>query len=174
MAKPTKKRNVKGRKPAKRRNRTGRRGPGKIVSFFMLVGTVTVMVVSLPMFMVIVAGMVPTVVAYFVDREPEKYAPVAVGAFNMVGVLPFILDLWTGAANISAAIDLLINPFTWLIMYGAASLGWVMYLGLPSFAAVWLEASAESQIGRLRKEQAKLIEDWGEDLDPRTAVATDP
>ena len=32
-------------------------------------------------------------------------------------------------------------------------------------------SSAESQIGRLRKEQAKLIEDWGPELDTRTVIA---
>ena len=158
-----------GKQPKKAAPRRSR--AGQIVTFFLLVGTVTIMLVSLPMFIIIVAGLVPTGVAYFVDREPEKYAPIAVGAFNLVGILPFILDLWSGPATISTAIDLLVNPFTWLIMYGAASLGWVFFLGLPGVATIWLEASAEAQVNRLRKEQAKLIEDWGEDIDPRTAVA---
>lgn len=157
---------------ANRKKTTPRRGgAGQLVAVVILCATVFLAVVSLPMFMIVAAGMVPTFTAYFVDREPEKYAPIAVGAFNGAGILPFILQLWTGLATVNAALEILINPFTWLVMYGSASVGWIVYLGMPTFAAVWLEASADAQVVRLRKEQAKLLEDWGEDLDPHATDA---
>ncbi len=141
-------------------------GTGAFIVILILCATAFLAVVSLPLFMIVAAGMVPTFTAFFVDREPEKYAPMTVGAFNGVGVLPFVLDLWTGLTTVNAALEILIEPFTWLVMYGAASVGWIVYLGMPTFAAVWIDAQADAQVVRLRKEQAKLLEDWGEDLNP--------
>ncbi len=149
-----------------RRGNASNAGSGAFIAILVLCATAFLAVVSMPVFMVAAAGMVPTFTAYFIDREPEKYAPMTVGAFNGVGVLPFVLDLWTGLTTVNAALEILIDPFTWLVMYGAASVGWIVYLGMPTFAAVWIDAQTEAQVVRLRKEQAKLLEDWGEDLNP--------
>lgn len=170
-AKPKQARTAAARRKRPQGSNTHGGGAEQLFAVVILCAMAFLAVVSMPMFMIVSAGMVPTLTAYFVDREPEKFAPIAVGAFNAAGILPFILELWTGLSTVNAALEILINPFTWLVMYGSASVGWVVYLGMPTFAAVWLEASADSQIVRLRKEQEKLLEDWGEDLDPHVRDA---
>src|SRR3954465_7097092 len=84
-----------------------------------------VMVVAPATVLLLVLGMLPFIVAWFIDRREEKYAAYCVGGFNFSGVLPYLFLLWATGNSINAFGVIAKSPFSWLVMYGAAALGWL-------------------------------------------------
>ena len=124
---------------------------------------VLVSMVALPLVMLILVGMLPTLVAYVIDRTPQKNAAFCVGGMNLIGVFPYVIDLWDDI-SFSLAINILTDVFAWAVMYGAAGFGWMLYSSLPPVIANILTAISQRRIAQLRSKQRRLIEEWGEDI----------
>jgi len=120
--------------------------------------------VFLPSTLLLTVGMIPTVVAYVVDRDPEKTAPMTVGALNFVGVVTFLINLWQAGHTMAALSKVMTDPFAWLVMYGAAGLGWSLYYGIPPAVAGWITLRAQSRIARRVEEQQELVAHWGSEV----------
>jgi len=103
-------------------------------------------------------------VAYVVDRDPEKTAPMTVGALNFVGVVTFLINLWQAGHTMAALSKVMSDPFAWLVMYGAAGLGWSLYYGIPPAVAGWITLRAQSRIARRVEEQQELVAHWGSEV----------
>jgi hypothetical protein len=126
------------------------------------VGFVVMVVMSLPSVMVIVFALLPTFVAFIVDRTPEKNAVFCVGSLNLCGVLPYLINLWIGENSMNAAILILTDVFSLVVMYGASALGWIVFQSLPPVIATFITVLAQSRISSLRSSQRKLVEEWGD------------
>ncbi|MGQ9364963.1 hypothetical protein [Azospirillum sp. ST 5-10] len=120
--------------------------------------------VVLPTTILFGLGMVPTIVAYVVDRDPDKSAPITVGGLNFCGCMPFAIDLWKTGHTATAALKIFADPLAWLIMYGAAGLGWALYYGIPPVIASAEIMRAEKRVEALRSQKAKLVQEWGPDV----------
>ncbi len=139
---------------------SGGKRPNLVLSAIILV---VVMLLALPQVLILAIGMLPTWVAIFlIDQTKEKYASFCVGGLNFCGTLPYLIDVWTGANTTMAAILVLADVFSLLIMYGAAAIGWVLFMFVPPFAAMGLQVLNERKIAQLRERQRKLIEEWGD------------
>ncbi|HLF58701.1 MAG TPA: hypothetical protein VI732_03640 [Alphaproteobacteria bacterium] len=146
----------------RRRAAAGRDGSNASVLLVMGFGLLAVsMVVALPTVPIVLLGMIPTAVALFVDRSPHKSAAICVAGLNFAGVAPFVAILWRGPNTLYHSISMLGDVYTWLAMYGAAAIGWILNLGLQPLAASMLRIRGAQQIASLRAQQAKLREDWG-------------
>lgn len=117
----------------------------------------------LPTALVLVVGGLPTLVAVVVDRHRRHYLARCVGFANFAGIAPFLLKIWTHHTTL-AAMEMLTNPYAWLVMYGAAAAGWVIYLSAPSIAWLQVELTGTRRIKILKARQRQLIEEWGEDV----------
>jgi hypothetical protein len=62
----------------------------------------------------------------------------------------------------NAAIFILTDVFTLVVMYGAAAFGWMIFQSLPPIIATFITVLAQSRISSLRSAQLKLIEEWGD------------
>ena len=120
--------------------------------------------IFLPSAILLVVGMIPTAVAYVVDRDPDKTAPMTVGALNFVGVVAFVISLWQGGHTMGALSKVMSDPFSWLVMYGAAGMGWALYYGIPPAVAGWITLRAENRIAKRLGEQQELIAEWGPEV----------
>ena len=134
-------------------------------------GMVTVLLILMPVGLIflpttvlLAVGMIPTVVAYVVDRDPDKTAPMTVGGLNFAGVFAFAVSLWQAGHTMAALSRTLTDPFAWLVMYGAAGLGWTLYYGIPPAVAGWIILRAESKIAPRIEEQRELIDLWGTEV----------
>lgn len=128
------------------------------------------MILSLPAFIIILLGMMPTGVAYVIDRTKEKYAAFCVGSANFCGVFPFVLEVWAGDHTPAQAFQILANVFKLFIMYGAASFGWLLYAMIPPIVSAILVMVAERRVAELHTIQEALINEWGPDVStPQTA-----
>src|SRR4051812_49622631 len=101
--------------------------------------------VFLPSTILLAVGMIPTAVAYVVDRDPDKTAPMTVGGLNFVGVVTFLVNLWQAGHTMAALSKVLTNPFAWLVMYGAAGLGWSLYYRVTPPLAGWVTVRPRSR-----------------------------
>ena len=112
----------------------------------------------------LLVGMLPTMVAFVIDRSSGKYATLCVGAMNIAGIFPSIFKLWTGQNSFSQSIQIITNIFDLVIMYGAAGFGWVLYIIIPSAVSALLNIIAQRRITRIRKQQHQLISEWGKNV----------
>ncbi|HYG85731.1 MAG TPA: hypothetical protein VD978_05700 [Azospirillum sp.] len=120
--------------------------------------------VVLPTSIVFGLGMIPTMVAYAVDRDPDKSAPITVGGLNLCGCLPYAIDLWKHGHTISAALKVFADPVAWLVMYGAAAVGWAFYYGVPPAVANAELLRSERRVETLRQRKVALVQEWGPEV----------
>jgi hypothetical protein len=117
----------------------------------------------LPTALILVVGGLPTLVAVIVDRHPRHYLSRCVAFTNLAGITPYLLQIWAHHTTI-AAMQMLIDPFVWLVMYGAAAVGWLIYLSAPSIAWLQVELMGSHRANVLKSRQRKLIEEWGDEV----------
>jgi hypothetical protein len=130
----------------------------------ILAGILAVQVVSPATVILLVAGMLPSLVAYIVDTEPGRRSAHCMAVLNLAGVLPVLATLWDRGATRGAAADILMDPFMWFLMYGAAGIAVLLLTLLPVMMEQLSNAAAEKEIGRLEIQMADLVEEWGGDL----------
>lgn len=97
------------RPSAKSRKRPKKSG-SRVWLFLLLV--LPAALVILPTSILFGVGMIPTMVAYVVDRDPEKSAPITVGGLNFCGCMPFAIDLWKHNHTIMAAMKVFGDPLS--------------------------------------------------------------
>lgn len=143
--------------------RKGKRGgKGNIMTFLFLI--LPAALVVLPTTMIMGIGLIPTLVALVVDRDPEKSAAITVGGLNFCGCMPFLIDLWKTSHTTTNALHMISDPFTWLIMYGSAAAGWFLYFTIPPLVANAEIARSEKRIEVLKKKRVELIQEWGSEV----------
>jgi hypothetical protein len=146
-------------------------GNGKLVMTGLLM--LPVVAVLLPSFIVLTANMAPTVVAYVVDRSREKYLAITVGLLNICGTLPALAGLWQQDQSYAAALDIAGNPLHWLMAYGAAAIGWVIYLGLPPILGHYYGITSQARLLNHQRKQQILVEAWGDEVRGEISEARD-
>jgi hypothetical protein len=119
---------------------------------------------ALPVFLVLLPGMMPAFVTLFVDRQRPRHLSYTVGVMNFAGVLPFILTLAKNGASLKAAAGVLADPLSWLVMYGAAASGWLICGATPPLARLCLELQASQKRRALEALGKAIREEWGDEV----------
>ena len=119
----------------------------------------------------LLVGMLPTFVAFIIDRSPQEYLTYCVCAMNITGVFPGIYELWTTQNNISLALKIVTNIFDLSLMYLSASIGWFIYSVVPPIIRVFIKVIGQQRINLLRGQQQNLIQEWGENVADIISVA---
>lgn len=114
--------------------------------------------------LIVIIGLLPMFVAFFVDRSKKKTKALTVGAMNVAGITPFLLELWTGDNSMEKALSIILDPMAIIVIYSAAGIGYII-----DWAATLAVANFMYQRGIARKKtiedrQAELIERWGEEV----------
>lgn len=138
-----------------------RMGNTYLLSILALV-VLGLVVFATPAFVVFAVGIIPSLVAAVIDREPGRNATIAVTATNMAGVAPFVMELMMHGATMGRAVGMINDVFVLAVMYGTAAIGWALVLGMPKVAAVYISVSNDAKSQAMRREQRRLIEDWGQ------------
>lgn len=133
---------------------------------FALVGLIVLglMIFAAPALLLFAVGAIPAMVAYVVDREPGRNATLAVAAANFAGVAPFIFELLVKGPTMDRALGMLTDVFVIAVMFGTAGIGWLLVLGMPRVATVYIEVTNEAKIRQMRREQKRLVEEWGVEI----------
>jgi hypothetical protein len=115
-------------------------------------------------FIFLFIGMMPAMVAYVIDLDKHKYICSTVAALNFAGVFPDMMNIYNAGSTFDVVKDKLIDPFIWLIMYGAAAVGWAVVWVSPLIAAMFLEGLYRARILHLEGIQKKMEDEWGPGL----------
>jgi hypothetical protein len=138
-------------------------GSGALATIAIVVVTLLA-VTALPLCLLLLAGLIPTMVASMMDRFRAKYLTWTVGAMNLAGIAPLAFRLWSDGFTVRAAIDILLHPVSWLMMYGAAAIGWTIFLAMPSVARTFVDVRADHLQHQLKARAKLLVAEWGEEV----------
>lgn len=120
-------------------------------------------VLFMPTTILLVVGMLPTVVAALIDRKGGARA-ITVGALNLCGCIPFLMDLWTKGHTSALSVSLITDPLTIIVMYAAAGIGYMIDWALSGIVATILVQRSTSRLEAVRKRQADLVARWGKEV----------
>lgn len=120
-------------------------------------------ILFMPTTILVVFGMLPTLVAALVDRKGGARA-ITVGALNLCGCVPFLLELWTESHTAAFAVELITDPRTIIVMYAAAAIGYMIDWALSGIVATIMMRSATSRLEAIRQRQEELVARWGKEV----------
>ncbi len=150
------------KKESKKTSASPKRGKAKTVFVLLLVCAATPFM--LPTLVLLLAGLVPTYVAFATDDDPQKSGATSVCAMNMAGIAPYIIDLWMKGQTLGNAFAVLGEAKSWLVILGAAAIGQLIVYTIPSFIAIFTLNNADLRLQTLRKNLDVLKDSWGADV----------
>lgn len=130
----------------------------------LLISAAIAAIAFLPTTMVLLVGMIPTVVAALVDRTHERVKGMTVGAMNLAGCFPFIMDLWTSGHTPENAAQIAFRPLAITVMYAAAGLGYMIEWAMTGIVATFLTQKAIRRLQDIGEQQAGLVARWGREV----------
>jgi len=142
--------------------RSPRKSSWRILWFTVIVALLLPWI--LPSIIVVLVGMVPSIVTLIVDRSPRKYGALTIAALNFAGVLPYLVKLWAKSQSLENALNIVVDVFALMVMYGAAGFGWMIFLTIPTFVASIFMVVSQRRVALLRENQRKVVEEWGESI----------
>lgn len=125
---------------------------------------VPLVLITLPTWIFLFFAMLPTLVAFIVERGKYRFAWLTVGGINIAGAAPFLLKMWFGQHSIEAAARMLTDVYALIVILGSAAFGWALYLSLPPVVGTLLQLSSQRRIQVLQTTQRRLVEEWGRDI----------
>jgi uncharacterized membrane protein len=130
----------------------------KVIMLLIAVASISVSSYSLLFFLF---GMLPGIVSATIDKRSSKAASNTIGAFNLVGIIPYMSDMWHSGAGEEVVKQLLFDPMVWFNIYGMAGIGWLMIVTLPTIIGHIFVARAEFKGKKYKVTQQELIDEWG-------------
>ena len=118
-------------------------------------------IVFLPTTVVLLVGMLPTPMALLVDRTRKKVKIISVGCMNFAACTPFIIELWSLDHSFDAALSIISNPTSIIIMYGGAVIGYLIDWSMTGVVSVFLVERGKARMRAIQKEQEELVARWG-------------
>ena len=128
---------------------------------FMLFVTMFVFIPTTVLFFVC---LIPTMVAYIVDRSFYKTIWVTVGVMNIAGTIPAWFRLWDIGHTVENALYIVMQPMTIIVAYGGAAVGWFIYINITPFIASIIIMKNESRLKQIDKRLRELHRKWGDDV----------
>lgn len=115
-------------------------------------------------FIFFVIGMLPCIVAYYMDVSKHQYTFKTIFAANMSGMMPFIIRIIKEGPSSSLLQELMGSSFTWVVAYGSAIMGVLLVKMCPMLAQAMVKGMHQSQIKRYEWVQKKLEGEWGPEV----------
>jgi len=144
---------------AERNEETKKRRSGSIVVWLLAAGILFAFYESIILMLV---GMIPTGMALFFDRSPQKDQARSVGYLNFAGCLPWMVDFWMSGGGFGRVFEIIGDPLVLGVMYCAAAAGWGLCFLVRPFVSTYLLVASELKQTQLTKRQNELVELWGE------------
>lgn len=133
--------------------------------FLYVLIAIPICLMIIPTIIVLSVALIPTGVAFLVERGKGYYGGLTVGCMNLAGASPYLFDLWFKGHNVQAAVGIITNVFAWMMFYGAAMFGWAIYTTTPSVVSTFMTMTSGRRITALRAQQRELVQKWGPDVE---------
>lgn len=141
-----------------------KRGSGKILLMITLLCFVIIGVFKTG-FIFFVVGLLPSIVAYYIDITKGRTRFHTVLACNLSGVIPFMTQILKDNGTKGGYVtSLMADPMNWLEIYAWAGFGWLLVYTTPLFAQLIISMFNQGQITRYQSMQERIIKDWGNEV----------
>lgn len=122
--------------------------------------------ISMYAVIILLFGLLPGLIAVIIDQEHNKFISKIVLSFNFSGIVPYLIRIIAEGSDKGnkLAINLIIDPRTWMAIYGAAAFGWFVYWIFPQIATLYNNILTQIKIKQLDRELNLLAEEWGEEI----------
>lgn len=116
--------------------------------------------------LIVILAILPSAIAYFIDRTPKKPNFKVVAACNISAALPFIVQIvnFSLKKQFSEAGQVVDNFSVWAFIYFGAAAGWGMLYLAKVVARVITLMHYDYGIKLLEKKQELLVKEWGEEI----------
>ena len=135
-----------------------------LIKVIAIVIALMVLVISRYAFIFFTAAMLPTVFAIFFDKNSHRCLSATICSFNLIGVLPYLIRMWESSSVDYVAKQILADVGTWMIIYGAAFIGQLLYASMPLLIVKLYSAKINIKIAKYEKQYKALYDQWGIDL----------
>src|SRR5579864_5436809 len=85
----------------------GHGAPRGAVATVLMITFTLLAITALPLCVMLLVGLVPTMVSVLMDRYRARYLTRTVGAMNLAGIAPVAFQLWTRGLDMAAAMTML-------------------------------------------------------------------
>ncbi len=113
---------------------------------------------------ILLVGMIPSIVAFIVDRTKGRMRAMTVGAINFAGCTPFLVEVFKKGNDISTAVSYIMEPRTIVVMYMAAGMGYLIDWALTGIVSSIMVQRAKARIKEIHKQQKDLVDRWGPEV----------
>lgn len=133
----------------------------KVIAFVI---SLMVLVISRYAFIFFAAAMLPTIFAIFFDKNSHRCFSATICSFNLIGVMPYLIRMWESSSVDYVAKQILADVGTWMIIYGAAFIGQLLYASMPLLVVKLYSTKVNVKIAKYEKRHKTLCDQWGIDL----------
>ncbi len=130
----------------------------------MLAVFIVASVVFLPVTLLLFVGMMPSVMARMVDKSRERTKVLTVGFMNFAGCYPFLYELVETGIKMEAALGILSQPQTIVMIYGCALLGYCIEWLVTNMVAGLMVQKGRTRLETIKKTQESLVRQWGAEV----------
>lgn len=109
-------------------------------------------------------AMLPTVLIRNFDKKEKKDLITAVTGLNFVGTILALQHSYKKYGLTPEPGVLFADWFNWLVPFGMAWLGILIFMLLPTIMAIVLEIMLQNKERRLREQQKSLLKAWGRQI----------
>lgn len=136
----------------------------------VLIFVILASIAAMPTTVLLILGMLPTAVAWFIDRTKERTRALTVGAMNAAGCTPFILQLWQTGNSMPTSLHIISDPRTIIVMYCAAGVGYLIDWAISGLVGSVMVQRATGRREQIAKRKAALVERWGPEVTGEVAL----
>lgn len=115
-------------------------------------------------FVFFVIGMLPCIVAYYMDVTRYQYTFKSIFAANMSGMMPYITEIIANGPSSTLLQETMGSATTWIVIYGSAFAGWLLVQICPMFAQILVVGVHQTQRSHYDRLQKKLESEWGPEV----------
>ncbi len=121
-------------------------------------------IIFMPTTILLLLGMIPTIVAGVIDRSGKGTKAITVGAMNLAGCTPFLIDLWTTSHTAEQAVTLVSDPRTMVVIYAAAGIGYLISWAMSGIVGTIMVQRGTLRLKEIQKKQDELTVRWGREV----------
>jgi len=152
---------------SKKRKQSKKKNTKKDKAFkkqIFLVAGLLMGVIFLPTTFLLIVGLLPSLAAMIAAKANMKTKALTVGAMNLAGTTPFLLQLWTQGHNFERAFEIVTDPKAIIVMYAAAAVGYLIDWAMTGIIASILLQRGKARRKAVEKRQKELVERWGKEV----------
>ena len=147
-------------------------GPSALLMLAILAGAaVAVAVPALAAF--ILVALAPTTVAWIVETPAQRYLARTVGLTNLSGMVPAAYHFFEVGIGMPGLLKLLTQPVLWAMLYGAAAIGWGVYLTVPPLMVRITRHRIRRELRLLAIRRKQIVLEWGPEAAGEAEAAPD-